>query len=771
MKLFFCIFFIFSTLTFSETPDNIIYSNKERVTAIEKQIELLMEKKTILEKLKNELSKYNYNPNIPTKVRPKIALVLSGGGAKGAAHIGVLKVLEENHVPIDIITGTSAGSIVAAMYAIGYSPEEIEKILINLKFNKLLSNDPNRAFKSLVEKIDPDKYPLSMSIDKNFNLSFPMGVLNGEMVYLQLKQIFGKAENIEDFDNFPIRYRAMTTNLQNGKPVTLTHGDLALATLKSMAIPTFIDPIHEGKNFYVDGGVADNFPVAEAISMGADIVIAVNISSADKPITDNSNIITIIDKLSTYNGNRSTDFQKKIPNILITPDLDNHSTLNFNDLDVLVKSGEKAASNFNYAFKNLSNQKDFDQIKAKGKLLNDPPRKINHIVLIGNKVLTERQVEILKPTGKLLNRNDLNLWAEKIYALNFVDRVFYHVKKDTVYFTVRENSKTKLQAGVSYISDYGAALEVAAQMPDFGLWTKNYTLRAELSKYPKLSIKDIGEYKLANMNFLVAGEMSYGLYPLFIYDKKDQISTYKGNLFNTNISVGTTLFNKFLLGYNLAYKNLHTSYDSGSKLHFIKNLNSSENYITNTLFLYGDTLNEGLYPTKGFQFSLQGFSGNSISKEKAYEGFSFMQSTYFPITSKLSLGLSFNGGKILDGKNANPLEVFSIGGLRNSTNRNNYGFYGLPIMDIYTDKFLMGGVSLQYSLLENLYLIGKYNIANYSRITLLKTSQITSGDKDTIKGYGGGFGWRTFLGPMEFIVATSDYTSSPLYQVQIGYTF
>lgn len=128
------------------------------------------------------------------------------------------------------------GSIVGGMYSIGYSPDEIEKTILNLKFTSLLTNSKDRNLKNIEDKIENDKYPFTVSIDKNLKLSFPMGFLNGENIYLQLKEIFNRAENIKNFNELPIQYRAVTTDLQTGKEVVLRDGDLALATFKSMAI-------------------------------------------------------------------------------------------------------------------------------------------------------------------------------------------------------------------------------------------------------------------------------------------------------------------------------------------------------------------------------------------------------------------------------------------------------------------------------------------------------------------------------------------------------
>lgn len=769
MKLIIFIFIVLSTVNFSK---NKINSTKERIGAIDKEIEELMNKKRVLENLKNKIKEYDYDPNNPTIRKPKIALVLSGGGAKGAAHIGVLKVLEKNFVPIDIITGTSAGSIVGAMYAIGYSPSEIEETLKNMEFNKLLTDDSNRVYKNMMEKVNIEKYPFTITLDKNLNLSLPMGILNGEVIYLQLKEIFGRAEHISNFNNFPIKFRAITTNLQSGTALSIDQGDLALATLKSMAIPTFIEPIHENKKYYVDGGVIDNFPITEAISLGADIVIAIDITSGNDTITHKSNIVTIIDKISTYTGSHSAEFQKQIANVLITPNLKNHDTLDFNNLDNLVLSGKKAANKLEFALKNLKDEEKFNLIKKNGNKLKDTPKKIKNIVLKNNNILTKEQVKILKPDKHLMTRQDLNLWAEKIYTLNFVNRVYYKVQEETILFTVEENSKAKLNTGISYISEYGAALGVAAQLPNFlGLWSEHHTIKAEFSKYPKIALKNLNEHLFMNTNFIMSSEISYGQYPFFIYDNLKKKSTYVGDLFNSNLSIGTVISNNILLKYELGYKNLNIEYDSGQRLNFVRRLNDSENYITNTLLFYSNTLNDKIYPSNGYELSLEGFTSNSINNHKNHQGFAFSGDNYLTITKNLSLGLNFNGGKILNDDHTNPLETFNIGGLRNFQRKKNYSFYGLPLMDLYTDEFIMGSIGFQYSLLENLYLIGKYNILNYHKISLMNSKEIEICNESTIQGYGGGIGWKTFFGPIELIVSSSDYISSPLYQVQIGYTF
>ncbi|MGL5053916.1 MAG: patatin-like phospholipase family protein, partial [Cetobacterium sp.] len=699
---------IFATHNPSPTRVN---SKEDKVREIEKQLEELDLKRKNLENLKTIFSKTEENS------RPKVGLVLSGGGAKGAAHIGVLKTLEKYKIPIDYIVGTSAGSIIAAMYSVGYTPEEIEKTVTELQFFELFKNASNRDLEGIVQKTQSNKYPLTISLDKDFNLSLPMGVLNGEHIYLELKKIFSRAEGVKDFKEFPIPFRAMTTNLQTGESVAINSGDLALATLKSMAIPTFLDPIRDGDNYYVDGGVADNFPILQAMNMGADIVIGVDIAADPVVISDNSNIVQILDKLAAYNGDKNTEIQSHYPDILITPDVKNHSTLNFDNLSGLVKEGEVATESLEYALSKLVDEKEFEVVKDKKSKFKSKEFFINNINISGNNLLTKEEIEKLKPTDGDLSVQDLNLWVEKIYAKNYVDRVFYNIDKDTLNLTVKEKMDTKLKAGVFYISNYGAGLEAVAEVPVFNrmnLSQKNYTLKTEFSKYPKISITDMTQYNFLKHNLLVSVELGYGLNPLFLYRDGDNVSTYRNNIFSTELSVGTTIFNNIIAGYTLGFKNMDTDYESGDRIDNFSFFKKDGSYISNTFSFYFDTMNTAEYATEGSNVLLQGFSESNTKSGDSYEGYSMLATKYTSITKNWSLNTGISGGQMYNSENTPLSEMFKLGGLRSNPMKRNYSFTGLPISAIYTDNFFMGSAELQYKIVQNLYLNFNYNIGTYN---------------------------------------------------------
>ena len=746
-----------------------VQSKDYKIEEINKVIEELKLQQMHLELMKEEIEKSNID--LSKKVnfseqRPKIALVLSGGGAKGAAHIGVLKVLEKYQVPIDIIVGTSVGSIVGGMYSVGYSPDEIEKTVLNLKFNSLLTNSKDRNLKNIEEKIENDKYPFTMSIDKNLKLSFPMGILNGENIYLQLKDIFSRAENIKNFNELPIEYRAITTDLQTGKEVILSDGDLAIATFKSMAIPSFLEPIKDENKFYVDGGVVNNFPIDVALSLGADIIIAVDITAETSKINEKSNLVTILDKLATYNGNRKTETHKKLADLLIVPDVKDHDTIDFGNLNELVVAGEDAAKKYGYILANLSSPKDFKEIKDKA--LKEEPIQINKIKLEGNSILTLKKVNELKPSVKnrKFTKADLNDWTKKIYSVSYIERVFYEVNDDTVIFKVKEKDGINIRASLNYASNYGGSMNIAATVPNFGIWTRNYTIKAEASSFPKINFNNVTFYEVGKFKLLGGASIGYETDPLFIYKNGDKVSTYTTNKFISSLSFGTAISNSVVSGISLGYANNDNKYLSGDR--DIYNFNENYQALFSSIYTYVDTLNERNFPSKGTVLRLEGFNSQDISgKETNLGGGMFSANFYTPLSEKFSVGFGVAGGK-MRGEELPKSSLFRIGGLRSSETA--FSFVGLPMMGRYADEFYILRGGIQYKLTDTFHLLVKYNMLTYSSDSLPFQDNYSIGDRK-YHGYGGGIGWNTFLGPISLFLSNNLDDSSPLFEVYMGYTF
>ena len=278
--------------------------------------------------------------------RPKICLVLSGGGARGAAHVGVLKVLEEYRVPIHCIAGTSMGALVGAGYATGTSVPEMEKITAAISTELLFKEDPPRAERSMRRKSDDYRpyFGPELGIGGQ-GVALPKGVVTGVQLETVLREL-SKAKGYHQFDKLPIPFRAVATDLVTGRAVVFSDGELAEVMRASMSVPGAVAPAEFGGMMLVDGMLTSNLPVETARAMGADIVIAVNVGT---PLLKREQITSILGvtgqmlSILTEQNVQASLASLKPSDILISPELGDYSTGDFDSLGKIVPLGEVAA--------------------------------------------------------------------------------------------------------------------------------------------------------------------------------------------------------------------------------------------------------------------------------------------------------------------------------------------------------------------------------------------------------------------------------------------
>jgi len=214
------------------------------------------------------------------EARPRIGLVLSGGGARGMAHVGVLQILEELKIPIDCVSGTSMGAIVGGLYAAGMSPAEMEKLVTSMEWNQAFRDRPPPNELAFRRKRDAADYLINFDLGyKDGGFTIPKGLLQGQNLNLILKSLLLHTEDTTDFDKLNIPFRAVATDIETGEAVILDKGELVRALRASMSIPALFAPVEIDGRLLVDGGVANNLPIDIARQMGADIVIVVDIST------------------------------------------------------------------------------------------------------------------------------------------------------------------------------------------------------------------------------------------------------------------------------------------------------------------------------------------------------------------------------------------------------------------------------------------------------------------------------------------------------------
>ena len=282
-----------------------------------------------------------------TEMRPKVGLVLGGGGARGAAHIGVLKVLEEMRIPVDYVAGTSMGSIVGGLYASGMSVEEIEREVLAMDWDDLFKDDPTRAERSFRRKRDDDNYAFDAKVGYNDGkVEIPLAVIRGQKLDLVLNRLTLPLVGVRDFDDMPIPYRAIATDIENGEEVVLGSGSLPKAIRASMAVPAAFDPVELDGRLLIDGGLANNVPVSVARDMGADVLIVVNVGSGLLKREEITSALAVTGQLANFLFSLNTREQLKDlgpGDVLITPELGDIGGGSFDRAAETIAPGEAAA--------------------------------------------------------------------------------------------------------------------------------------------------------------------------------------------------------------------------------------------------------------------------------------------------------------------------------------------------------------------------------------------------------------------------------------------
>jgi len=286
-------------------------------------------------------------PAATQETRPKTCLVLGGGGARGAAHIGVLRVLERERVPIDCITGTSMGAVVGGLYAAGYSADEIESVLRGIDWKDMFQDDPPRDELPMRRKDDELRFLGGIELGlRDGKIAFPRGVIQGQKLQLLLRRLLLSTLQTTNFDNLPIPFRSVATNIGNGEKVVFKDGDLAMAIRASMSVPAAFAPLRYQGHLLVDGGITDNVPIDVARELGARRLIVINVGEQLTPEDQLNSPFAIANQMLTALMKRVTDEQLATlgpDDVLLTPDLGDISSAGFDRSPAAVDVGLAAA--------------------------------------------------------------------------------------------------------------------------------------------------------------------------------------------------------------------------------------------------------------------------------------------------------------------------------------------------------------------------------------------------------------------------------------------
>jgi NTE family protein len=397
--------------------------------------------------------------------RPRIGLVLSGGGARGVAHIGVLKVLEEQHVPIDAIAGTSMGAVVGGLYASGLSAREIEAIMTSLNWQEAFRDLPPREDLTLRRKQEDQnflvKFPLGIRGGK---VLLPKGLIQGQRLNQILRRLTLPVARITNFDELPTRFRALATDLETGDGVTIDSGDLTSAMRASMSAPGVFAPVERDGRLLVDGGISENLPVDIARSMGVDILIVVDVGSPlltreklnSVPVISNQMIAILIQR------NTREQLEKlKAQDVLIAPPLGDTSSFDFGNVKRVIAVGERAAqaSAERLAALAMTPQEAALYAKRREDARQTVPPRIDFVqVDSGSKNYSQRLNSLFDDlTGKPLDPDALARRMTTLYGEGSLDTLDYQVVQENDHYGLQLDARGN-SVGPNYVR-FGLSLQ------------------------------------------------------------------------------------------------------------------------------------------------------------------------------------------------------------------------------------------------------------------------------------------------------------------------
>jgi NTE family protein len=705
----------------------------------------------------------------------KVGLVLSGGGAKGFAHVGVLKVLEEAGVRVDYIGGTSMGAIVGSMYASGYSAKEIDSLIRTFDFDKIMQDEVPRKSKPFYEKENGEKYAITFPLKKG-KITIPKAVSKGQNVLNLMTELLQHVDTITDFNELPIPFFCIATNLETGKQEILNSGFLPKAVQASGAFPTLLEPVEIGGKLLIDGGVVNNFPIDEIIEMGADIVIGVDLRSDYDEKDELDSALKIVNQIISFQMYGSYDDRIKKTDVYIHPDMNKYSVTSFDKIEAIEAIGEKVAREKFVDFLRIAKQ----QSKKRRPFYRQDQQNelhIKSILIKGNQDYTRNYVK-----GKMkIEEGQTILFSDLVEGINNLTATGNFTNIQYKIDTEKDGSILSLKLKQNDISTYVKFAAHYDKLYKTSILT-NLTTKHLLSKNDVLSVDLVlGDNLRYNLNYFIDNgtNWSFGLRSRLNTFKTD-IDYNQDNISRINLEYRDitnqlyfqTVFNrKFALGVGAEHKRINTftetlqTLTNQEKTYFDKS--DYGNFIS---YLKLDTYDNKYFQKEGVNVDIDLkwylFSSdynenfNSFSQLKGKVGYA---RTFF---NSLTTHFITEAGFTI-GDNENTILDYRLGGHGENLINTLIPFYGYDYASLSGDGFLKSSLTLRYEFAENHYLM---TTANAARIDddLFNQGRIF---EDTKLGYAAGYGFDSFMGPIEMNYTWSPDTGNKFWYFSLGYWF
>ncbi len=632
----------------------------------------------------------------------KIGLALSGGGAKSIAQIGVLQVIDSLQIPIDMVSGTSMGSVIGALYACGYSGKEIEKLFLQTNWQELFDESVSRKDFAGSKKRWKLLTSLYLYLTDDFKPRLPQGILYGSHITNKFFEMTYPAYNIRDFSQLPIPFFCKATDLYRTRSALLDKGFLHTALRASISIPSVFTPITIDSSTYVDGGLLDNFPTKDLRDKQMDLIIGVKTTFASKQDGE-ENLLSVLDKSLGVGINQNVQTSQKLATVLIYPKLEEKTfLLDFKNLAKIIKAGKKEAIKKIPELKKMSNPQKFALAKEKKMRFRNQENSfhLKKVDIQGNENLSKKTIFSMAnlKKEKIKTQKDVAKICKKLYDTDYFDYCYPLLSKDSLSIVVKEKLRQKIGFYANYNDYTDLSLGTLLKIDNRVLRNSNILANLEFGGKTEIDldfVKNFGN----RWGAYLRGFVSHLDQPCYIYNYQDFAEYNDQNKMNkaeTNITLGMGLFtNKstVLEGYYFYYLSAFEKSLQEQNIH-------QRTFQTNGLGvkLYYEFLDDSYIPMDGesvlTKFHL---SHKELDSDAEYQKFFCKYKKLFPIIDeKLSFKLRLAYGNISSSSSL-PKEhdPFYLGGIDN--------FLGFETNSIIAPVYKLAYLGFRYRFQKNFY--------------------------------------------------------------------
>lgn len=699
------------------------------------------------------------------RAHPTIGLALSGGSAKGLAHIGVIRTLEELGVPIDVISGTSMGALVGGLYAAGVGSERLQEIASGLDWSDLFTDKVNRRL------LAPDRrlmgngtlfaYPL-----RNGTI-LPSGAVRGETIQRLLERLTWPVHRVKEFSGLPVPFVAVATDLETGEPVVLRSGRLSEALRASMGLPAVFEPIRYDDRVLVDGGFVRNLPAEDAIALGADFLICSDVASRLNGADEIHTLLDVLMQTITFQTDAGAEPQRKLCDVLIQPELQGMSGSDFGDVEVWIERGREATLRAIEDLRRVAINGDPRPGSARDLALLPDTIHVARVTVEGatdprGEDVVLRVVSLSSPAR--LGPAELDEAVARLYATGIYSRATYRVETadadTTVVFEVTEQASNEVSFGFRYDDHRNASLLFSGKLRNVLGYAS--TVRVDLRLGKQLRLRGIyiqPPGMLSRMGHEVDASFTRAVFD--IYDEDQLAAELHARVLDFGGGAETTLWPATVGAVRLGteFVNVETAIASEDSTEW-----AAYATIGGEIFRY--TFDSRSFPTRGSAIRARlSFGGEWLGDIGSYTQQLVDVEKIIPVSDHNAVRLR----GMIGGSTGSELPVhrqFHIGGAYPSPI---YGetqppFWGLRAQERAGKAAQMLRVAFQREVRSGTYATAGVNVGNAFPDWVIRPDEY-------IFGWGLALGASTLLGPVEITMHGRDFTNRPHFDLNLGLTF